>query len=463
MGIDEQKKLYIPRVGDIVTGTVVSVSDSQALVDVGYMCEGVIYKEHLSQDKISSVKDILNVNDSVKVKITQFRQGDEADSLLLSRLDILKQEKQDKYRNDLEVDKDLTFRVKKSVKGGLLLDYHGIEAFLPDSLISLKKTNTEKDEIVGKKISARIIEIKQKGRYERIIVNAKQLEYEEVKAAQKEDFSNFNVDDEVTGTVTKITEFGAFVKIGEFTEGLVHISEVSHYRVKNVSDFLEVGQVVNVKVIKIKGKRISLSIRALQETPWDLFIKKYKVGDLVKGKVVRKMQYGMLVEIEREVVGLLNRFDFSWNPDENLAGTTEIGDELELKIISINNDKKQFSLSKKHLSYNPWADLKFKKGDKVSAQVLRIEEKGAVVEVEGVEAFLPIGECSIEHISSPNEVVKVDEVYTVEVLEFNPKQWKLIVSLKSIQVRKNREEYDKNLSENVSGDQSLRDLFKDYK
>ncbi len=463
MGINEQNNLYIPRVGDIVTGTVVSVSDSQALIDVGYMCEGVIYKEHLSQDKISSVKDVLNVNDSVKVKITQFRQGDDTDSLLLSRLDILKKEKQDKYRNEIEVNKDFLFKVKKSVKGGLLLDYHGIEAFLPESLISLKNNDTEKDALVGKKINARVIEMKQKGRFERIIVNAKQLEYETIKAAEKEDFSKFNVEDICDGKVSKITDFGAFVKIGEFTEGLIHISEVSHYRVKNVSDFLEVGQDVQVKIIKIKGKRISLSLRALQETPWDLFIKNHKVGDLVKGKVVRKMQYGMLIEVQREVVGLLNRFDYSWNPEENLAGETEVGSELELKITSINNDKKQFSLSRKHLSYNPWADLKFRKGDKVSAQVLRIEEKGAILEVEGVEAFLPIGECSVEHINNPGEVVKVDEIYTVEILEFYPKQWKMVVSLKSIQVKKNREEYDKQLSENVSSNQSLRDLFKDFK
>ncbi|MCK5732485.1 MAG: S1 RNA-binding domain-containing protein, partial [Tenericutes bacterium] len=260
-----------------------------------------------------------------------------------------------------------------------------------------------------------------------------------------------------------ITDFGAFVKIGEHTEGLIHISEISHYRVKNVSDYLEVGQDISVKIIKIKGRRISLSSKVLLETPWDLFVKKYNVGDKVNGTVVRKMQYGMLLEVEKEIVGLLNRFDFSWNPDENLAGETEVGSVIEVKITSINNSKKQFSLSRKHLSYNPWADLKFKRGDLVSAQVLRIEEKAAIVEVEGVEAFLPIGECSVEHINSPSEVVKLEEVIKVEVIDFLPKQWKMVVSIKSIQNKKNREEYDKNLSENVSSSQSLADLFKDFK
>lgn len=463
MGIDAEKKLYIPRVGDVVTGTVISVSDSEVLVDVGYTCEGVIYKQHITHEKVDSLKDLLNEGDQIKVKVTQFRQGDETDSLLLSRLDILKQEKRDKFRNELEVDKDITFKVKKAVKGGLLLDFHGIEAFLPESLISLKNDETEKEALVGQNIEGRIIDISQKGRYERIIVNRKQLQYEAIKAAQREEFETFNVDDVVKATITKLTDFGAFASIGEHTEGLIHISEISHYRVKKSADYLEVGQEVDVKIIKIKGKRISLSMKALQETPWELFLKKYKVGDQVKAKVVRKMQYGMLLEVEKEVVGLLNRFDYSWNPEENLAGEVEVGQEIDVKITSINKQKQQFALSKKHLEYNPWADLKFKKGEMVSAQVLRIEEKGAIMDVEGVEAFLPIGEISTERINRVEDALKLEEIVTAEVIEFNPRRWKLTLSMKSIQERKNREVYDQQLSENVSSDQSLADLFKEFK
>ena len=463
MGIDDENKLYIPRVGDVVTGTVVSVGDSEVLVDVGFSCEGVIYKQHLSSEKIESAKDILKVDDKIKVKITQFRQGDETDSLLLSRLDILKQEKLDKFRDELEVDKDVTFKVKKSVKGGLLLDFHGIEAFLPDSLVALRNVELEKPELVGKQIEARVIEIKKSGRFDRIIVNRKQLQYEAIKASEKAEFAKYEADAVYEGTVKRITDFGAFVELGEFTEGLVHISEISHLRVKKVEEFLEVGQVVSVKIIKIKGKRISLSMKALQETPWNLFLEKYKVGDKVIGTVVRKMQYGMLLEVEKDVVGLLNRFDYSWNSDENLAGTVEVGAVIEVKITSINKDKKQFALSKKHLEYNPWADLKFKRGDLVSAQVLRIEEKGAILEVEGVEAYLPIGECSTEHIQRVDEIIKVADVVTAEIIEFYPKNWKMTLSIKTIAEKKNRKEYDKQLSENVSSDQSLADLFKHLK
>ena len=463
MGMSGETRLYIPKVGDIVTGTVVNVTDSEVLVDVGYTCEGVIYRQHMTHEKVDSLKDLWNIGDEIKVKITQFKQGDESDSLLLSRLDILKKEKIDNKRSELEIDKDVTFKVKKAVKGGLLLDYHGVEAFLPESLISLRDDSESKEDLVGQNIEARIIDITKNGRYERIICNRKQLQYEAQKASEKAEYDQFKVNDILKGTVTNITEYGAFVKLGEFTEGLVHISEVSQYRVKKVEDYLEVGQEIEVKIIKIKGKRISLSIRALQETPWELFLKKHKVGDKVTGTIVRKMQYGMLIEVEKEVVGLLNRFDYSWNPEENLAGTVEVGDSLEVKITSIDKQKKQFALSKKHLEYNPWADLKFKRGEKVSAEVKRIEEKGAILEVEGVEAYMPIGEVSVEHVNRIEDVFKLGDIVTAEILEFNPKKWTLILSMKTIQDRKNREEYDKQLSENVSGNQSLADLFKDYK
>ena len=463
MGFDGEKNLYIPRVGDVVTGTVINVTDSEVLVDIDYTCEGVMYKDHATTEKVDSLKEVFQEGDLVKVKVAQFKRGDDSDSLLLSRKDIIHKEKRDKFRNELEVDKDITFKVKKSVKGGLVLDYNGVDAFLPESLIALKGDTTDKNDLVGTEVVARIIEIEQKGRYERIIVNRKQIQFEALKETQKAEFETIELDQVLTGKVTKITEFGAFVSLGQYTEGLVHISEVSHYRVKKVEDYLEAGQEVQVKVIKIKGKRISLSIKALLGTPWDEFIAEYKVGDKVTGTIVRKMQYGILVEVKKEIVGLLNKFDFSWNPDENLAGEVEVGDTLELQITSINKHKQQFSLSKKHLSYNPWADLKFKRGELVSAQVLRIEEKGAIMEVEGVEAFLPIGDISGEHINNVGDVLKLEQIVTAEVTDFNPRRWKMSLSMKSIQERKNRKEYDKQLSENVSSDQSLADLFKEYK
>jgi ribosomal protein S1 len=462
MSLYDQARLYTPKVGDIVTGTVVKVTKDEVLVDINYSCEGVIYKNHLALDKISSAKDLVKEGDEIKVKVTQFKKGDESDSLLLSRLDLLRNEKMESVRNELEVDKDFEFYVKRSVNGGLILDYSGVEAFLPDSLIFLQGEELKKEDLVNTKIKARIIEISKQRNRDKVVVNRKQLVYEELKLQEKQDLEKLNVDDIIKVKVARIVDFGAFVTITDNLDGLVHISEISHYHVKNVNDYLQVGMEVEAKVIKIKGKKISLSIKALLPTPWDNFLKEYKVGQKVEGTVVRKMQNGMLLEVEKEVVGLLNRYDYSWNPQDNLAGRVEVGEKLEVEITSIDKKKQQFTLSKKHLEYNPWADLKLKEGELVSATVLRAEEKGAVIQVEEVEGFLPISELSVERVNRVEDIVKPEDIITVEVIEFKPKEWKLIASIKSVQEKKNRAEYESQLKENVSGNQSLRDLFEEY-
>lgn len=332
MDIYSENKMYTPKVGDIVTGTVVKVGKEEVWVDINYACEGVIYKDYLSLDKLQSAHDILKEGDQIKVKVTQFKKGDESDSLLLSRIDILKNELQDEVRNNLEVGKDFDFRVKRSVKGGLVLDHHGIEAFLPDSLIFIQEEAGNKDNLVNKTIKARIVEMSRERNRDKIIVNRKQLVYEGLKEAEKEEINSLNVDDVIKVRIARLADFGAFAKISDHVDGLIHISEVSHYHVKKVDEYLNIGDEVDAKIIKIKGKKVSLSLKALQPTPWDSFLEKYKVGDKVEGKIVRKMQYGMLIEIEKEVVGLLNRFDYSWNPRENLAGEVEVGQTIEVEI-----------------------------------------------------------------------------------------------------------------------------------
>ncbi|MFA5067389.1 MAG: S1 RNA-binding domain-containing protein, partial [Candidatus Izemoplasmatales bacterium] len=171
----------------------------------------------------------------------------------------------------------------------------------------------------------------------------------------------------------------------------------------------------------------------------------------------------MLLEVEREISGLLNRNDYSWDPHDNLAGRVQVGDQIEVEITSINPDKKQFTLSKKHLDYNPWADLKLRVGEHVSATVKTIMEKGALLEISGVEAFLPIHEISSERINRVEDALKVGDILTVEVLTFFPKEWRMSVSLKRIQEKSQRKEYESHLKDNVSANQSLADLFEKFK
>ncbi|HOP56647.1 MAG TPA: S1 RNA-binding domain-containing protein [Bacillota bacterium] len=462
--LENEGKIFIPKVGNILTGTVVKVTDDEVLVDVGFMCEGTIYKEYLSKEKIKSAKDLFKVGDEITAKVTKISVGDESSVLLLSRLDLEKQAAMDKYRQDLEIGKNVVAKVKKAVKGGLLLDYNTIELFLPDSLLSLENTNEEaKKALVKSEIEVRVIDIRNDRNREKFIVNRKQVLYDNLKKRERDEIGDFEVGQIVKGKVTRIMEYGAFVKIGEYAEGLVHISEISHSRTKKVEDVLKEGDEVEAKIIKISGKRVSLSIKATQKTPWDTFMENHKLGDKVTGKVIKKMQYGMLLEIDKDTKGLLNRIDYSWDPNDNLAGRLEVGDSIEVEITGINEEKQQFTLSRKHLEYNPWADLKLKVGEQVSATVKTILERGAVLEVSGVEAFLPIREISSDHINRVEDVLKVGDILTVEVTSFYPREWKMSVSLRKLNEKNQRSEYESHLKENVSANQSLAELFEKYK
>jgi small subunit ribosomal protein S1 len=456
------------KVGDIVTGKVIKVEQNQVLVDVGYVFEGTVYKDHLSAEKIVDCNDVVKEGDDLKVKVTKISHGDDKNVLMLSCLDLERQSKLALVKADLEVDKNVEAKVFQAVKGGLILKYHGIELFVPDSLVQLQSSTAEelqaaKTALVGKNITVKIIEVRtEKGR-EKYIGSRKQTQYEELKVAERAELANLSVGTVVKGIIERVADFGAFIRISEHVEGLIHISELSHYHTNKVEEVVKVGDEVTAKIIKLAGRKISLSIRALQEKPWDLFIKNFKVGDKVEGTVWKKMQFGMLVEVQREVRGLLSRFDYSWNPQDNLAGHVEVGSKLELQITGIDNEKQQFTLSNKHLEYNPWADVKIKVGETVSATVKSLLEKGALVEVSGVEAFLPISELSEERVSKVDEIVKVGDVIQVEVLQVFPKEWKMTVSLKRVVDKASRSEFESHLKDNVSANQSLADLFSKFK
>jgi len=456
--------IKVPKVGEILTGTVVKVTQEEVLVDVGYMFEGSIYKDHLSTKKVNDAREFVKVGDSLDAKVTKISHGDQTNVLLLSRLDIEKAEVREKHIEELQVGKTILATVKRTNPGGLELDYHGISLFMPNSMIDLQNTTDEdKKALLGSNIEVLILESKVVRGKETFVVNRKQVLYDNLKKQEKAELSSIKVGEVVQGVVKSVLDFGAVVKLTDHVDGLLHISECSQYHITDVNEVVKVGDELSLKVIKVQGKKISLSLKALQENPWNIFLKNHKIGDKVTGTVVKKMQFGMLLEVEREITGLLSRNDYSWDPQDNLAGRVEIGSKIEVEIISINKEKKQFGLSKKHLDYNPWADLKFRVGEVVSATVKSFQDKGAIVEVEGVDAYLPIGEVSDEHISRVDEALKLGDILSVEITTFFPKEWKMTVSRKKIVEKAARKEYEEQLKENVSSNQSLADLFEKFK
>ncbi|MGS0972922.1 MAG: S1 RNA-binding domain-containing protein [Candidatus Izemoplasmataceae bacterium] len=265
----------------------------------------------------------------------------------------------------------------------------------------------------------------------------------------------------VEGEVTNITPYGAFVKIG-YNEGLVHISEISHHHVTNVNDYVKVGEKIEAEIIDLKKNRIALSMKKLQKSPWDTFAEEHKVGDEVEGTIVKKMAKGILLEVGKDVVGILNSKDYSWNPHENLAGQVEEGEKLTLQILSIDPKKQRMSLSKKHLDYNPWADVTINKGDEVSGVVEELQSKGALVKIQNVKAFLPISEIQSETPREVSDALSKDDVVKAVVIDVDKKMWKMVISVKQLKEQKEKNEYEKYLTtEEETKAHTLGDLFKE--
>ena len=441
------------KVGMIVEGKVFMVTDDSVHVDLGAHAEGVIYKKGMALTEIKSCKDLVKEGDVIQAKVT--KNDDENQQILLSRLDLLREEKRGEVEEFLNKADTFEAKVTRVNRGGLELNYDGVNLFMPASQIDFKRV--ELDDYKGQTLEVTIIE--QKGN--KIVVSRKEVLRSQEKKNRKEAFDKLNVGDKVKGKVAKITDFGAFIDLG-FVQGLVHKSQVSHHRTDKVEDILEVGKEIETEVIsKDKGK-IGLSIKALQETPWAIFAKDAKVGDEITGKIVRKMANGMLVEVQRDVVGIINKKDYSWDPRVNLAGEIEVGQEITLKILSLDVKNRKMSLSKKHLEYNPWKDVTVRVGEEVSGTVEELQGNGALVKVQGVKAFLPIGEIREERVSEVAQVLKVDDVINAVVTKVDKFEWKMVISIKQLEESKQRAEFEEYLeTETEVANTTLGDLFKD--
>ncbi|MFP4286638.1 MAG: S1 RNA-binding domain-containing protein [Candidatus Izemoplasmataceae bacterium] len=439
--------------GAKITGTVYKVTNNEVTLDINYTTEGTIYKNELTKKPIDSCKEMVKEGDTLDVIVKKV--DDEKGIVLLSRIEIEEKEAFDllqQYFND-EVAFDA--KVINANKGGLILSALGFERiFMPMAEIDVTFIDNP-EKYIGKTLSVKVIEIKRN----KVVVSHKIVAKDALKEEKKKELETINVGDVLEGEVSQIKPYGAFVRFGQ-VEGLLHISEISHHNIKDVNDVLNIGDKVTVKVIEAKNNKRSLSMKALEETPWEAFAKNHKPGETVTGKVVKKMQFGMLVEVEKDVVGMINRYDYSWDPRYNLAGEVEVGSELTLRILNIDVKAKKMTLSKKHLEYNPWEDINVKVGETVSGQVKSFQSNGAIVEVFGVEAFLPIGEVVEKRIGSVEEVLKTDDVIKAIVKKFDKRQWQMVISKKAYDEKQLRDEFNKYGKESKEDQsQTLGELF----
>jgi ribosomal protein S1 len=447
------------RVGMITTGTVVLVEDNRAFVQVGGKTEGIIYKEYYTKNhkEINSLTSVLKEGDSIRVEVMKVSDS----QILLSRISIEEREKRDKLIRKIMTKRPFTASVKKVVEGGLILQKDDVNLFLPDNYVDLNR-EFDKATLVGTDTKVLFVRTEEDERGKtKFVVSRKQVQFSEERQRRQKEFDSINVDDIYEARVERLVSFGAFVKLN-YCEGLIPLSEISHYHIKEASEILNVGDMVKVKVIKKTETKIQFSKKALEEKPWDIFAHEHKAGDVIPVKVVKKSDNFILCEAARDVVGILNKADYSWKKDDNYAGTVEIGDEINLQITYLDASKERMHLSKKHLEYNPWMDVKFSPHEIVLGTVLRFTNSGAIIKVGNVEGTLPDKE-AFDGQKKAQEVLKEGEALSFEVLKCDPDRWQLILSLKSIEDKKNQEIIEKYMNENVSSSSSIGELIGEIK
>jgi len=456
-------EIKILKVGDIVEGKVVEVTDNTILIDVKYFTEARMHIDNYDPS-LDTFANVVKEGDTVKGRIQKITE--EPPLILMSRLPIIKKENFNLIVDLVESKEEVDAKVKKVAEKGILLDYLGYEVFLPFTLLDYELIE-EKAKLKGKVLKINIIEASRRGRFTRIIGSRKEIfererkeAYEQRMEERQQELDSINTGDILTGTIDKLEKHAANVRF-ENIVGLLRISQVSHYRIDKLEDVLTEGQEVQVKVIKKEGNRLDLSMKALVPTPFEEFAAKNSVGDEVTGKVVQKLPFGLIVEVAQDVRGLLHKNEYSWNPNDNFDSHVNIDDEITLAIIRLDLKSEKIGLSKRQLEDNPWKNVTFKRGDIVSAEITDVKDSGLEVLVDGINGFIPANEALRENANQISAYFSVgDKIDQALVTEANHKNWNLRLSIVKVLEKKDRETFEKYLeSEEENSGQTIGDLI----
>jgi 4-hydroxy-3-methylbut-2-enyl diphosphate reductase len=329
--------------GDVVKGTVLYVTDNEVMVNINYKSDGIITRDELSKDPDVKPKDIINVGDEIYVYVLKLDDGEGNVVLSAKRVEDLKA--WDTLEELFNKKEDIDCKVLSIVKGGLTVLVKGVTGFMPASHVSTNYVSNL-EQYKGKILTSRIIDFDKDKK--KAILSRKEVEREELEVQKSKLWDNLEVGETVIGTVQRLTEFGAFVDLGG-VDGLIHISDLSWNRVKHPSDVLKIGSKVEVKVLALdKDKnRISLGLKQTIEEPWEAFMKKVNIGDVVEGKVVNLLDFGAFVRLNEGVDGLLHVSQISKEHVNKPSDVLKSGDIITVKVIEINEDERRISLSAK--------------------------------------------------------------------------------------------------------------------
>lgn len=326
--------------GDIVKGTITKIEDSQALVDVGFKYDGVIPIGELSSLRVEHVGDVVQEGQEVEVKV--LRINDEEGKLILSKKAVDSVKAWDVLEERYRTGEVFEVKVTDVVKGGLVVDL-GVRGFIPASLVERHFVEDFSD-YRGRTLRVKIVEFDRNEN--KVILSQKAVLDEEFENEKHNRLHAIEAGQVLTGTVQRLTNFGAFVDLGG-VDGLVHISEMAHHRVETPADVVKEGDTVQVKVLKVdpEAGRISLSIKQASKGPWADVAQKFHSGEIVTGTVKRLVSFGAFVELLPGVEGLVHISQIANRHVATADEVLEVGQEVKAKVLDVNEDEQRISLS----------------------------------------------------------------------------------------------------------------------
>jgi small subunit ribosomal protein S1 len=365
--------------GSIVTGTVVAIENDFVIVNAGLKSEGVIPLEQFRNDK-GEVD--LKVGDEVRVALESLEDG--FGSTVLSRERAKRAEAWGVLEHAYEAGESVQGHIVGRVRGGLTVEVNGLNAFLPGSLVDIRPLR-DTSHLEGQELEFRIVKLDERSNN---LVVSRRAVLEEVYSKEREKLlEKMEEGLVVKGIVKNLTDYGAFIDLGGI-DGLLHITDIAWKRVKHPSEVLNVGDEIDVKVLKYDAerKRVSLGLKQLQEDPWNQLTREYTVGSKVKARVTNLTDYGCFAEISAGVEGLVHVSEMDWtNKNIHPSKAVQVGDEIEVMILDIDQQRRRISLGMKQCQPNPWEAFssQFAKGDRLKGRVRSITDFGVFIGLDG--------------------------------------------------------------------------------
>ena len=428
---EESLKTVEMNPGSIVTGVVIDIDKDWVTVHAGLKSEGVIPASQFLND---SGELNLSIGDEVQVALESVEDG--FGETRLSREKAKRAEVWGELEKAFDEDEIVKGQISGKVKGGFTVDIGPIRAFLPGSLVDIRPVR-DVAHLEGKELDFKVIKLDPKRN--NVVVSRRAVMEAEHSAEREQLLESLQEGMEVKGIVKNLTDYGAFVDLGGI-DGLLHITDMAWKRIKHPSEIVEVGQEIDVKVLKFDREkmRVSLGLKQLGEDPWHDIVGKYPEGAKVKAKVTNLTDYGCFAEIEEGVEGLVHVSEMDWtNKNVHPSKVVSIGEEVDVIVLDIDEERRRISLGIKQCKPNPWEEFatKFDKNDKISGKIKSITDFGIFIGLDGgIDGLVHLSDISwdLPGEEAVREYKKGDEIDTV-ILSVDPERERISLGIKQLE------------------------------